>query len=510
LLVVVALLMMTATRAARIPEAGAVVAAVLAAVGLLMKLTLGIAALSIVAMGALGLWTRADERGRRAALAAVAAGLLVVFVLSGQLFDTRTDFYAWVTASIEAVVGFGSAMSLSAHASVLVCGIIAGGAAFGVVFFLKRREQAVLQAGVMLGLALLLSFRDGLVRQDIRITHFFPFAIAVLAVFVLVARQPTSSRVLVISVLVAIFAALSSYTAIGILHPAEAARTALGVRGTENLRALALIEETRADLHRESESNLALMRLPDRWITGIRQQGGTIDAFPGEISYAPANELSWDPNPVLQAHIAYTAALDLKSAEQYGPINAPAFVIAEYKSLDTRHPLLDAPATARELLRNYTLEDGDREPERLLLRHVGARFPAVLTPTHSETRDFDEWIDVPRSDRLLFAELDLKLTTRGQWTATVFRVPPIMIDVVYGNGRNETYRIVPATARNGLLLNYLPPTLDDLAGLFLGSATSRVEKFRVGGSGAALHESRFVVTWREADYRVGGTRIASN
>ncbi len=511
LLVVLALLATAAIRAARLPDVPAVIAGILAAVGLFMKLTLGIAALSIVMTGALALWTRPDERGRRAALASGAVYLLTVFVLSGLLFDSRAGFYAWIANSFEVISGFGSAMSLSAHRSVLVCGIVATVVVLGSAFLLRRREHAVLQAGVLLAIALLLSFRDGLVRQDDRIVNFFPFVIAVLAVFILVAREPRSSRILVGGAVVSVFVAISSYTAVGIFHPAETARTALGLRGAAHLRALAMIETTREDLRQRSTSNLAAMRLPEDWVTGIRRHGGAIDAFPGEISYAPANELSWDPNPVLQSHIAYTAALDHKSAEQYGEIGAPAFVIAEYKTIDGRHPLLDAPATVRELLQNYALMESEVEPARLLLRHVGPRFADTLAPTLSESADIGEWIDVPRSDRLLFVELDLQLSTRGRVSATVFRVAPVSVEIVYADGRNEAYRIVPATARNGLLMNYLPPTLDDLARLFLGSASNRVEKFRIVESGAAMYEPLFVITWREADYRVASpTLIASH
>ena len=188
--------------------------------------------------------------------------------------------------------------------------------------------------------------------------------------------------------------------------------------------------------------------------------------------------------------------------------DAPAFVVAEYASIDMRHPLLDAPATVREILRNYTLLDGQTRPGRLLLRRTAPRFPETLRVGPIAKGRTGEWVDVPSTKRLLFAELDMYLTTRGRISEAVFRVPPVSIEVVYGDGRHETYRFVPATARNGMLMNYLPSSLDDLAGLFLGSARERVVKFRVGGSGALLYEPEFDVVWKEADYTVNADPLS--
>ncbi|MDX1389434.1 MAG: hypothetical protein R3344_09615, partial [Acidobacteriota bacterium] len=185
LLVVVGLLMMAALRARWHPEIAAVAGGTLAGLVLLMKLTLGVAAMSIVAAGALALWTPTDPRGRRAALASIAACLGTGLALSALLFESRAAFDAWIATTVELVGGFGSAMSLSAHPSVPVLGGVALLIVFGTAFFLRRRELDVLEAGVVFGTALVLSFREGLVRQDSGITHFFPFAIAVLAVFML-------------------------------------------------------------------------------------------------------------------------------------------------------------------------------------------------------------------------------------------------------------------------------------------------------------------------------------
>ena len=81
------------------------------------------------------------------------------------------------------------------------------------------------------------------------------------------------------------------------------------------------------------------------------------------------------------------------------------------------------------------------------------------------------------------------------------------MEVEYAGGKKTSFRILPSTARNGLLLNYLPATIDDVAGLFLGSSRVRVERFRVGGSGGFSFQPRFGVNWKEADTRIAYREI---
>jgi hypothetical protein len=60
--------------------------------------------------------------------------------------------------------------------------------------------------------------------------------------------------------------------------------------------------------------------------------------------------------------------------------------------------------------------------------------------------------------------------------------------------------MVPSTAENGLLLNRLPMTLDELLGLYAGTSPREITAFRIHGPGAASFEPEFDVTWSEGSW----------
>jgi hypothetical protein len=509
LLVVTGLLIVSSLHGERSGALPGGVAGALAALCLFMKFTLGVAALTIVLAGEVVRWSQRNRQWPPAQFVSVAACVATVALLTLVHFESPQYLLTWAATSVELAAGFSSAMSLPAHTSVLAAGVVVLLIVFFAVLRLMRREPAVLIVGFIFSLALLLSFKHGFVRQDVHITNFFPFAVVVLGLLALVSREQKSTRLLAVSFVASVTLASLAYSNATILDPRGAVRTGLGGRGLSNAWALVTLGDTRENLREESDIHLAANRLPEDWVSGIRRQGGSIDAFPWEITYAPANDLGWNPNPVLQTYSAYTATLDDMSAAKYGGEEAPDFVVAEFKSIDMRHPLLGAPATVRELLRNYTLVDGQTDPGRMLLRRVEPRFAGTSTPTRAETVFMGEWVDLPRTDRLLFAEIDLRLTLRGRIREALFRVEPVSIEVAYADGHRETHRLVPATARNGLLMNFLPTSLDDWAGLYLGSSRSRVARFRIGGTGALVYEPGFVVTWKETDYAINSpTRMA--
>ena len=106
-----------------------------------------------------------------------------------------------------------------------------------------------------------------------------------------------------------------------------------------------------------------------------------------------------------------------------------------------------------------------------------------------------EWIEVPESDGLLFAALDLRLTLRGRLQGLALRVPGVAAELTYADGQTTTVRVLPGTAASGLLINFLPRTTEGTARLFAGVPDERVIRFRIGGIGALLYENGFQVRW---------------
>jgi hypothetical protein len=86
----------------------------------------------------------------------------------------------------------------------------------------------------------------------------------------------------------------------------------------------------------------------------------------------------------------------------------------------------------------------------------------------------------------------------GQVANILFRVPPLYIDLEYESGRVLTYRFLPSTASNGMLMNPLPTNLGELAGLFKGDSYDKLKAFRITSGRIAYYDDNIAIRWEEA------------
>jgi hypothetical protein len=166
-----------------------------------------------------------------------------------------------------------------------------------------------------------------------------------------------------------------------------------------------------------------------------------------------------------------------------------------YAAIDGRDPLWEAPATWRAIFTHYEVRRADLEQNILLLRR--RRDPVEGAPQAVARAQFTagEWVNVPPSDTPLYARIEMPLTWRGKLWRTLYRVPPVNIEVVYESGRRNTRRVIPDVAGNGLLINALPIWVNELADLFACRSRDRVRQFRLLGDGAAFLRPSLEVTW---------------
>lgn len=170
--------------------------------------------------------------------------------------------------------------------------------------------------------------------------------------------------------------------------------------------------------------------------------------------------------------------------------------------IDGRHPLLGAPATWRSVISNYGLALWDSQAGRLLLKRNMQPSQEITTVVKQENAYINQWIVVPPSDNLLFVDVDMRATFLGTAAKNLFRIPPVYIDLVYESGRAMSYRIIPDTAKNGLLINYLPSNAEELSKLFAGTANDRVVQFKISGPGTIYYDNQIGLTWKGISYAV--------
>lgn len=497
LVVVVGLLSGAALLDRRVWHVTAPLRGALPAVFLFLKLSLGVASLSVVILGELiGVVRRGEERRLVLALL-VGSYTLTIAVLALTFFGSFGGFWQWLRHSLELADAYSVAMSLVGPWNIVVLGVLSLAVYAGLVGLLVARRSAAWPAGVVFAGAVALALKHGFVRQDGHVMFFFAFLLGVISVVILNSDRAEDLQLALSAFLVTLVLALPPAVTYGSLSH-WAADLVLGTRGWSHVRAAWHLEEAGRDLDERGRANVEASRLPPDWVATMRRVEGTVDVVPWELTYCPANNLRCRPSRVLQTYSAYTASRDRWNADHYTGPQRPTFLIVDFLDFDERHPMLSTPATFRAILDHYVEIERDESRALLLLRAGPGPGDSVLRVAGRRDARVGEWVSVPRTDGPLFAEVGLELDVTGKVMKSLFRVPPVRIDLLFQSGRRASYRIYPDTAKNGLLVNYLPETAAELAGLLRGMMEDRVVKFRISGPGAAYFRDAMPVTWKES------------
>ncbi len=170
--------------------------------------------------------------------------------------------------------------------------------------------------------------------------------------------------------------------------------------------------------------------------------------------------MNYRPRPVFQGYSAYTPALARLNRDYYLSARAPEFVLQKLQTIDDRLPSLDDSLVFRLLPQLYEFvlaEDGF-----LLWRRRPAPVPANAAPVllagdlaPGELLRVDRFADKP-----LWLELDLPLSLRGRLRAVGYQPPFVHLRLTDTSGGSTDYRLPPAQARGGFILN---PIIDDAA-----------------------------------------------
>lgn len=529
LLIVLALLLLVPPQNRKLWFGAVSLSGFLSGAFLFMKFSLGLAGLAMLAV-AIIIWTvQKREKAWTAFLLASCTYLLAVVLFAIIFMGSSGSFVRWIKASLEITSGYSVAMSIPGPKEILVLGLLAGAAYVILLLLYWKVNSKLFQVGMVFSGPLFLAFKHGFVRQDGHVILFFTFIIAVMGVLLLFSTSPGDLRISSIAFLAILVFSLPAVTVMR-SDPALKAelmssclkadiesvvaagvratycsflqpfwRVSTGAEGLANIGSALNLGDLRSMLRKESR--LALQRdiLPHAWVVEIKKHTGTVDVLPWEIAYCPANDLNWSPNPLLQTYSAYTSFLDKWSAGHYTGEKAPEFLIVEFIDIDGRHLMLDVPATWQAILRNYRLVRKDLDSGLLLLEKKPLPTPDDgLKILGQERIGANQWIVVPPSDKLLFAKIDLKLRFIGKITKTLFRIDPVYIDLLYDSGKGASFRIVPDTAKNGLLINYLPTNHYELANLLNGIADDRVAKFRISGPGSLYLDKDIHLKWLES------------
>lgn len=185
----------------------------------------------------------------------------------------------------------------------------------------------------------------------------------------------------------------------------------------------------------------------------------TIDIYPWELTYVPANNLNWKPRNSLQS-MGFTHWLDTASAISYKSQNAAEYILFHLEkdrwgsrlgAVDNRHLFNDEPITIRTMMANYSIIDKSNE---FLLLHKSE--PLEISPQFSNRQalDWNKWILVPdHNDGLLTLGLTHHKALASTLKTILYKDDAYYIDYQLEDDRILTYRFIMANAMDGLWIN---------------------------------------------------------
>jgi hypothetical protein len=247
-----------------------------------------------------------------------------------------------------------------------------------------------------------------------------------------------------------------------------------------------------------NNSRFNSMQLPAGFLKNQSDTVLTYDGVPDSMMWCFANDLSYKPNPFIMLSQACSAKMDHQTAQYYSSKISPNRIFCDFSCLNQKHIFFETPETWRTLLRCYRPISFDTNKQILLLEKsqqlpnnhlsaMGSKF--AINP--------NDWINVPKSPNLLFCSFDFTYNRDGYIRSYLFKIPAVFLDVKYTNGEIQSFRLIPGSSKNGLLINYLPEDMKALKSLFDRKANKSVRQFRLTGVGLSCFQSPISVQWLE-------------
>lgn len=447
---------------------------VLAGIGVLGKLNQGteLLVLAVIAL--------ATAPRRRDALAF--AGTLLATALAGWLLSGQSlgDVWPYLRYGVEVVVGYTDAMGRGSsslrwtYVAALLLGALALALAWTATRGARPRRRWCLLA--LCAVYLAFNYKESFVRQDhAHLQVFFGSTLVLLAVLPLRPRQRPAALGGLLASVVALGVLLGGHDVVRAVDPVANVRAA-----ADQVRTL-VSPARRAEIAADVRARVIEgYQVPPRLADLIGRRSMMFWPFVyGEI--VVAYDLNLRPLPTLEPYAAYTPTLDRLAGEMLASARAPERIVralpAASGAVDGRHPSFEAPLATRQIFCRYR-QVTVHEPWQVLARVPGSRCGAARTLAVA-TAAWGEPVPVPapvRSRALVLVEISGASPhglERLEGLAVRSAERRIALD-------GATFRLVPATAGDGLLLS-APPGGDYRGSFAMAPNPRQIAVSRVGG-----------------------------
>ena len=430
--------------------------ALFAAVELLVKLSVGPPLLVMFALALVGARARPWQIVLYFGL--FGASVVALWIATGQ---SLADLPAYAANGRQIISGYSEAMNVTSgtgteHLFGVIAALVALGGLIAAAALAPYRDDLARWAGVAtVAVAGFVLFKEGVVRYDL--PHLAAYFSTIAIIWIAIPWSPSWTLAAAAVTLVLVAGA-----AIPQLRddPGGALRRLDPVANVDRA-----VVETKDLLQpgerRQAAANIAAFLrvgygVDPAMLAGI--EGRTVAIEPWEIATAWAYGFDWSPLPVFQNYSAYTAGLDDLNADRVasaaGPERIlrenPAEVLGDFptRTIDGRYPGWDPPGQALATLCNFRQLQSTSSWQ--LLGRVPDRCgePRLIASVESS---YGETVEVPRPPRgeVVFARIHGAGVSGLETLRALLYRAKLRYATVNGG---ETYRLVPGTAADGLLL----------------------------------------------------------
>jgi hypothetical protein len=396
-----------------------------------------------------------DRRLRRLGMFAGCAlvTFLVAWFGAGQTAANLPDYFR---NGLQVVLGYSQAMGAGSLSHLQIAGMVLLSLAVIVFGALgSRTGRARWIAVLVIGVAAFALFKEAIVREDDgHLQLFYSTLVAIAAAIGFRGRRAVAVPVLIGLIVVGLAIPRTPYQPIKVnplSHARSAADQLTEILSPAHKRGLA--EIGMAIGYRLDPTTLALLR------------GQRVDVDPWEAAVAWLYKLDWDPLPVFQDYSAYTAALDRLNAGALRAPSGPQRILRENVvrldrisptgDLDYRLQAWDPPAQALAMLCHFAALHTNafwqvlgRVPDRC----GPSRLLATIRVRNAQTISLG---NAPAGSVLFVRIEGAGVTGIERLRSLLYRARDRYLVV----NRTRTYRLVPGTAADGLLLD-APPNVD--------------------------------------------------
>lgn len=227
---------------------------------------------------------------------------------------------------------------------------------------------------------------------------------------------------------------------------------------------------------------------------------GRSDIYPYDLAALIASDNAWTPRPVLQSYAVYTPDLAGRNEAHLRGPQAPDHIVLRTAAIDQHFPSLEDGLSWPTLLSHYTLVQQD--PHYLYLRRQAQPAALQRRPLLQGRYATGSMVELPASDGLLFAELDLSPSAWGRLANLLFKTSLLEISVELQDGQRRRFRLVPGMARSGFILSPLVQSNADFAQLASGQwqalQGAAVQRLRIRPvEGSAFWQSHYTLRLTE-------------